>query len=211
MKYSQFRSASVRSDGSANNRVHFFSHFFSTECAYLFFRLGLTPNAVTFLFLILGCLSAFSFHAGFPIIAYALWRLHIIVDMADGTVARATGVYSKSADGFDKSNHIVINMSVIFATGIVFNNYFVLLLLTISFLLSYNFSRNYFAKKTQTANFSLVKNVVKSSIGLEGYILVSVVISIVNTQELQIYFALTYSFFFFIIYLMKLRSFVYDQ
>ena len=62
-------------------------------------------------FLSCGWCSAILLALGNPLLSYLMWRIHIIVDMADGTIARATKTFSKSADGFDRSNHIVINTS----------------------------------------------------------------------------------------------------
>ena len=52
-----------------------------------------------------------------PILAYVFWRLHIILDMADGAPARATGNFSPLATGFDRCNHIVVNTTVISAVA----------------------------------------------------------------------------------------------
>ncbi|HUG45799.1 MAG TPA: CDP-alcohol phosphatidyltransferase family protein, partial [Sphingomicrobium sp.] len=169
--YANFCQKSAREDVSANDTAHFFSRHFAQPVAYVCYKAGLTPNAVTFLFLIVGIGSAVSLHLGLPILCYVLWRLHIILDMADGSLARAKERFSKSAMGFDRSNHIIINTTILMASLNHGGNLYVTNALLIAFYLYYFFSRNYHTGKQHTQQFSLVSVLVKNLAGLEGYIL----------------------------------------
>lgn len=90
--------------------------------AYLFVlvfkKLGFTPNAVTILSLIVGCLSAVFFYHGsfyfegttgleYNLIGVALLYLAIILDCADGQLARLTKQYSLIGRFLDGSGEMV--------------------------------------------------------------------------------------------------------
>ena len=205
MNYEDFQLGSARVDSAANDNGHYFSHHFASSFAFFFYKLGVSPNFVTWCFFALGCTSAILLWHNYPILAFLAWRLHIIVDMADGTLARATKTFSKSADGFDRSCHIVINTSVLFACTQLIHNDLVLLAILISFYLSYFFSRNYYLGKAKTHEFSLGKNILKDFLGFEGYIFFSCVILYYGATEMQIFLGLLYCGLFFSIYLVKLR------
>ena len=99
----------------------FLSHF-SERVAFMFWRVGASPNFVTWVFLFVGCSCAAFVWTGHPVLAFLMWRFHIILDMADGTLARATQQFSRAADGFDRSNHIIINTAVLIASTQAFEN-----------------------------------------------------------------------------------------
>ena len=115
MNFSSFKAASIRKDAPANDKAHFFSRYFSVQTAYLCYRLGMSPNHVTALFLIVGIAAGAAFYFNMALLGYALWRLHLILDMADGNLARAREQFSPNAVGYDRSNHIVINTTVLLA------------------------------------------------------------------------------------------------
>lgn len=193
---------------SANDAAHFFSTRFAQQTAYLCYRAGLTPNAVTFLFLLVGLGSAVSLHLGLPILCYVLWRLHIILDMADGSLARATQRFSKAAMGFDRSNHIIINTTVLMASLNHGGNFLVTNALIVAFYLTYFFSRNYYSGKQQTQRFPLFAVIAKNAIGLEGYILVQCLLVGFGAFEFVVWADLAYAVFFALLFSIKLLRFV---
>ena len=78
----------------------------------IFINLKLTADQVTIIFFVLGTLGAMSllyntFASIF--ISYLLYRLHIIVDMADGDVARHNNKFSIRGVYWDSMAHSVIN------------------------------------------------------------------------------------------------------
>lgn len=204
MNYNDFVLASSRDDKLANDRTHFFSSLVSNQVAFLLFKFGLTPNMATFLFLVVGICSGLSLIYENYILSYLLWRLHIIVDMADGIMARAMSKFSKSAMGFDRSNHIIINLLfLIGAAGNVTDA--VQYALICPFLLSYLFSRNYFEKKQKTFDFSYKKIIIKNIVGLEGFVFFCTIGRLAfNVPNTEI-FILTYGLFFMILFLLKLH------
>ena len=74
-----------------------------------------------------------------PILAYAMWRLHIIIDMADGNLARAKQIFSDYAVGFDRSNHIIINTTILLTPLYLSGNLLLANCLIIAFYLYYFF------------------------------------------------------------------------
>ena len=205
MDFKEFASRSTRTDVVANDNVHYFSSKFATGAAFMLYRFGFTPNGATWLFLICGWCSAILLATGNPLLSYLMWRIHIIVDMADGTIARATKTFSKSADGFDRSNHIVINTSWIVFSAYPFVNMYELTFLLICFYLYYFFSRNYFLGKAQSVRMSRTKNIVKDFLTFEGYILCSVAVSYFSVQDFQLILVRVYTFLFLLIFFVKLR------
>lgn len=207
MNYKEFVLSSTREDKLANDKTHFFSSLLSNQLAFLLFKIGFTPNSVTFLFLLLGISSGiFLIYEKF-IFSYLFWRLHIIIDMADGIIARATSKFSRSAMGFDRSNHIIINLLFLFAVSSNVDN-FVQYFLICSFLLSYLFSRNYFEVKQKTIHFSNVKIFLKNVVGLEGLVFFSTIGNFMFDISNMFFFVLVYGLFFIITFLLKLYFFI---
>lgn len=217
MKYKEFQDRSRRPDATQNDMGHFFSSQISTPTAFILHKMGMFPNLITWLFLACGVLSALALSGGNFLASYLLWRLHIVLDMADGTVARATEKFSRSATGFDRSNHIVINILMIF-TGHQFladgGGSYSLAALMIAFFLSYFFSRNYLAEKSYTKNLPISGVIIRNLMGLEGYVLAICVLgfsfeqSLLDRDSWVVVVPWLYASFFFLIYLVKLASFL---
>lgn len=113
LSFLEFKRNSKRKDSSINNKLHFFSSNFSVRLAYFLYSLGFTPDFTTLIFGLCGVLSAISFFNDFKIAGYFFWRLHILLDMADGNIARATNKFNLDAKLTDKFTHIVVNILVI--------------------------------------------------------------------------------------------------
>ncbi len=207
MNYSEFKNISKRKDDIANDNAHFFGKYFATQFAFAGYKCGLSPNATTFLFLLCGLFSALLLYTEQPIYAYLAWRLHIILDMADGIIARATKVFSKSAQGFDRSNHIIINTAIIFSALHMLENVFVIAFLIIAFYLNYFFSRNFYTEKQQTQRFSVSINIIKNIIGFEGFISIICFLIFFQLDQFIQYTALIYSCNFLLLFLLKLYRF----
>ena len=113
LTFIDFKRNCLRKDSSINNKLHFFSSHFSVKLAYILYSLGFTPDFTTLIFGLCGVLSAISFFNDFKIAGYFFWRLHILLDMADGNIARATNKFNLDAKLTDKFTHIVVNILVI--------------------------------------------------------------------------------------------------
>ena len=208
MNLEEFEKNSLRADKAGNDNSHFFSTHFSVKVAYIFYKAKVSPNGVTFLFLLVGVGVSIALYQQYGLLAYLLWRCHIILDMADGSLARATKVFSKSAIGFDRSNHIVINTLLLFSSSQHIESFLLTGCLIISFYLYYFFSRNYLAEKQSSSNFPMSINLIKNIVGLEGYVLATCLISMLRYPEVQYELILFYTISFFILYLIKLKKFI---
>lgn len=207
MNYQDFQKKAARNDQHENDNAHFFSRHFCIPVGYVLDRLGLTPNHITWLFLLVGFGSAAALYLQLPLMCYLLWRLHIILDMADGSVARAKQNFSRSAIGFDRSNHIIINTSLILASLHQSQSMLAVNFIMCSFYLAYFFSRNYYQEKQRTRRFSRTQTMLKNAIGLEGYLTVSCILMWADLPQYQVTTAISYGIFFAILFLLKLRAF----
>ena len=205
MKYKEFKQASNRVDSPANNLTHYFSHYFAVPVAFLCHRFGLTPNQVTGLFLGVGCLSGVALYFQQGILAYILWRLHLILDMADGSLARATRTFSANAVGFDRSNHIVINTTVLLGTVATTGNIILANILMASFFLHYFFNRNYVKDKVSTQYLSLPISFIRHLLGIEGFIAIGAVLLSFGMLDYIHLLALSYSITFALLFFVKLH------
>lgn len=112
MKLQEFEKKTHRGNKLINDKLHFFSSKSSVIISFILFKLNFSANQVTFLFGLAGILSANLFlHKQF-IIGYLLWRLHIIIDMADGNIARASKKFNIFAPSIDKITHVLVNTFV---------------------------------------------------------------------------------------------------
>ena len=209
MIYNEFKSAASRADSQSNDNVHFLSRHLATPVAFLCYRLGLTPNQITSLFCIVGFFCGVLFYLKMPLVAYLFWRFHIVLDMADGSVARATKTFSKNAKGFDRSNHIIINTTVLMSLLSGVESFIVANALIITFYLYYFFSRNYEINTDSVQYFSVSKNLVKNIFSLEGYILSMAITIWFEANFLTIPIALFYSLTFIGLFFFKLRYRIY--
>ena len=186
LTYENFKYFAARADESSNRRIHFFTSLYARYLAFVLYRLGLTPNLATWLFGFIGILSALSFYNGYFIIGYLFWRLHIAIDMADGDIARATKNFSVNADGFDRSQHVIINISIVFALcwhAETEYKFLITNVLSILLVLNMQFTRNFstVAEKTLT-ELSLRNLVIKNLLGFEALLFLSCLLATFYTQ-----------------------------
>ena len=113
LTFVDFKRNCLRKDSSINNKLHFFSSHFSIRLSYILYNLGFTPDFTTLIFGLFGVLSAIFFFNDLKILGYIFWRLHILLDMADGNIARATNKFNPDAKLTDKFTHIMVNILVI--------------------------------------------------------------------------------------------------
>ena len=89
----------------------YFSSKFSIYFTYIFVNLKISPNQVTFIFFLFGFLGAILlyFNTAFSIIlSFIFYRLHVIIDLCDGEVARFTKLYSLNGTYYDYMIHSVL-------------------------------------------------------------------------------------------------------
>ena len=107
LSYKEFVNANKRDDQRNNDITHFFSRHFVNIFAFPLYRIGLSPNQVAYIYI--HWLSRWdTFFYNFLMSSYVLWRIHIIIDMADGSVARVTRQFSSLGNTLDKIGHHLI-------------------------------------------------------------------------------------------------------
>jgi len=193
-----------RNNNDSNKRLHFFASHFSIYFSWLFLNLRLSANAVTGIFFITGLCGAVLFSYSDPvfvIIAYSLWRLHIIFDICDGEVARFTQKFSINGAYWDYMIHSVLYpltyASICFALYKKFNNDTFLILaafgsIIVSQMLSVK--NNYYRamlfngdqidiNQSASQSSALKAYVINISVGLfnfEGFLLAYLVLSLIG-------------------------------
>jgi len=189
--YSEFKVLNVRTDQQGNDTTHFFSRHCVNPVAYFFYLLGFSPNQVTVVFVLCGLIgSGFAFNGSF-VVAYLLWRLHIIIDMADGSVARVTGLMSDYGDVLDKVGHHMIYplywMGILYSTGAIFNEPFLALMYYA--VASSQWTTKHLVKdktlRPQAKN--LTKRVIANIMGIEGFIAGALIYTAFNPVQLSHY------------------------
>lgn len=208
MDYIEFIKKSKRSDSVLNNKLHFLSSKLSNITAFILYKFGFSANMATLLFGIVGIVSGISFYFEYYLIGYILFRIHIIIDMADGTIARANKQFSDYADGFDKVNHIIVNVSIILALA-KSSSYETIMLLLPIFLVYYLFTKLFkkYPKGVHTSSNSLIKVIIKNLFSFEGYI-IAMCLNLsfsMGQQDLINYF---YTVLFLILIIMKSKYMV---
>ena len=125
----EVREKGKRKNDKMNRRLHFFASNFSILFSWVFVNLKISANGVTAIFFITGLLSSILFSTGgimMSIVAYSLWRLHIIFDICDGEVARFTQKFSINGAYWDYMIHSILYpatyISILFSLYIKFSD-----------------------------------------------------------------------------------------
>ena len=161
-----------RKNSEANNKLHWFSSKFSIYFSYIFIKLRFTADQVTIIFFLIGLFGVFSYgfnSLSLSILGYMLFRLHIIIDMSDGDVARFNQSFSIRGAYWDAVIHAILNplyyIFICFSFYLQFdNNLFIVIgaLLGLSSSVLMSVKNNYF-KAMLSNGMSLTKNVVLDS------------------------------------------------
>jgi phosphatidylglycerophosphate synthase len=104
----EIKTRSRRENMEEHARLYYFSVRTAIYLTYVFVNLGLSANFVTGVFFLVGLASAMCILSGGPLqllVAYVLWRLHALLDIADGEVARFTQRFSKNGAYWDYLTH----------------------------------------------------------------------------------------------------------
>ena len=217
-----------RHNDESNKKLYFFASFFSIYLSWIFINLRISPNVVTGIFFLTGLGSAASFLYSsdlmFIMIGYSLWRLHIIIDLCDGEVARFEKKFSFNGAYWDYMIHSVLNPltygSICFATYRKFDDdIFLILALFGSIIVSQTLSvkNNYYRamlfndeklqKTSNTTKASPLKNRLMNFfinlLSFEGFLLTYIILSILSVNKefyLIALFLYTVIFLFFVLF-----------
>ena len=186
-----FKARCQRKDYLVNNANHWFSSNFSVYFSYFFFRIKLSADQVTIVFFLVGLFGSFFYSFNsiiFSILGYLLFRLHIIIDMSDGDIARFNQSFSIRGAYWDAVIHSIVNpcyyVLISFSFYLQFNNDLFLILggftgMSSSVLMAVK--NNYYKAmllNNEPYKNKHVKNLSKTSLKFKLFFLVSEVLSI---------------------------------
>jgi len=212
----KIRKDSSRENFIDNKKLHFFSSIFSPIFTYFFVNLGFSANFVTLMFIVIGIIGGtmlFVLPIQYFWISYLLWRLHIILDMSDGEVARYTKKYNDNAIYWDFMGHSII-YPLYFAGIFIMAYYEMNLSLEIGIIgiivasLLRAVTRNFQAmlykankkSKTKQVSKNRKKNILFYVLSFEGFLFSILIISIFNSLKNLLPFVIYfYIFVFFLI------------
>ena len=203
---------SKRHNNLANNKLHWFSSKFSIYLSYFLIRIGVSADQATILFFLIGLAGSLLYISVLPFLTflgYILWRLHVLVDMCDGDVARFNKSFSIRGAYWDAVIHSVLNplyyILICFSFYLQFdNNLFIIVgaFLGLSSSLLLGVKNNYFKamlynginlnKKGSASDFkknTTLENikfkliyVLSEILSIEGFVFLTVFVRIMNLE-----------------------------
>ena len=223
---------SARNNAESNNRLHFFSSKLSIYFSWVFINMGMTANQVTALFFSVGLVGSFmflSFELTYILIGYVAWRLHVLIDICDGDVARFNKQSSINGSYWDYMIHSLLYPmyfgTISYALFVKFNSIEFLVVglfgsIIVSQLLSVK--NNYYramlfsgmkldlslGKNKQTGKKFLVKSAIQSVLSFEGFLITYLAASMCGAgSDIFIALLVFYTFIFLLIVVVKFYLF----
>lgn len=201
-----------RKNNLANNKLHWFSSKLSIYLSYFLIRIGVSADQATILFFLTGLTGSLLYISVSPLITflgYILWRLHVLIDMSDGDIARFNSSFSIRGAYWDAVIHSVLNplyyIFICFSFYLQFdNNLFIIIgsLIGLSSSVLMAVKNNYFKamlyngidlnKKGSTSDLkinSVIGNiklkliyVLSEVLSIEGFVFLTVFVRIINLE-----------------------------
>ena len=203
--FSEFKKGNIRKDQNANEITHFFSKYFVNAFGFMFYKIGLTPNQVTVIFMVTGIIGGLASFSEQIYLAYLLWRIHIIIDMADGAVARVTGLFSSYGDILDKVAHHIIYpiywVGFLYAMNAIYDEPLLSLLFFAVSTSQWTSKHLLKSKDDRPQAKSLFKRLIANAMGIEGFLLFSLLnfyFVLVPIDYFLIYFIFSNAVFLFL-------------
>jgi len=113
-KFKDIKEKIKKDRNPSHDIVFYFGTKFSIPLSWIFINLGLSPNAITLIFFLTGFLGALIMILPVmysPItffVSYFLWRLHMVIDLCDGEVARFMQKFSINGAYWDFMIHSLL-------------------------------------------------------------------------------------------------------
>lgn len=213
--FSQFREKCKRKNSVENNRLHWFSSLFSVYFSFLFHKLKMSADQVTITFFIAGLIGAFLYvpdSITYTIIGYVFFRLHIIIDMSDGDIARYNQTFSIRGAYWDSMIHAVLNplyfISIGYSFYLQFGDVLFILLgavggltLSLTMAVKNNFYKALYNNgslqpKSPGANKKVLKSgfkdrlmfIISELLSIEGLVAFTIVLRVLHLQNLTLAF-----------------------
>ena len=198
LSYKEFVTANKRDDQRNNDITHFFSRHFVNIFAFPLYRIGLSPNQVTLIFIFTGLVGGILSFYNFLMSAYVLWRIHIIIDMADGSVARVTKQFSSLGNTLDKIGHHLIYpiywIGFLYASDLLYQHPLFSIIFFAIASSQWTIKHLFEAKKDRPQATSIIKRIIANIFGIEGFfllIIIQVYFNVFDSLYLIIFMTLT--------------------
>lgn len=194
-----------------NNILHFFLYYVSSPIVYISFILGLTPNFLTFASILVTLSAIFFLYLDYNLIFQILFFFSLMLDYADGPLARKTRNVSKGLN-FDHISDLFKISFITASTALIFKDFmlviigciFIFLLLFNEFLIKSNaksqfqpqkaipFITMYFSKKIPNVYVKIMQNIYNMAFTFDGHSLLLLLFipkSILSSQLILSYFS----------------------
>ena len=228
----EVKKRSLRDNDQNNRKVMFLATRLSIYFSWLFVNLGITANQVTIIFFLVGLLGSiliFKLSLLYIFFGYILYRLHIILDVSDGEVARFTQKFSINGAYWDYMIHAILYPLYFFgmttAVYYEYDNVIFLFIGTVAVLvtsLMLATKNNYFRAKffnndsysdwkklnTKVSNkkFTLF-NLISLMVSFEGLFILYIGCFFIKSEFLYYILFITYILFFTLISIVKFYKF----
>lgn len=231
--FDKFKKLTKRKNNSSFVKTWYFSSLFSKHVSYILFKMGFSANSATILFFFVGLIGSLLvlFNNSWAIlISYAFFRLHLLIDLSDGDLARYYKTYSIKGAYMDFMIHsLIYPLYIIFYSIIVYINFenifflysgiFLSLLMSLILSSKNNYFRALFQNGIHKDDFiskfkirldlnskfkNYLINIITDIISIEGFIFFNVLIYFF---QMEIIYTSIYSFYmlsFLIILFVKL-------
>ncbi len=110
-----------RTNHEDNLRTMFFSSRVSVYITFVLTKTGITADSITCVFAVLGIISAAANYLPFfwaPFLGFVLYRIHVILDVVDGEMARFRGTCSRRGAYLDYITHYLVYAAMAFGCSI---------------------------------------------------------------------------------------------
>ena len=213
MDFKDFKELTKRDNQKSFQATWYFASLFSKYVSFVLFKLNFSANAATILFFFIGLLGLPLIICNDPLtisLSYLFFRLHIIVDLSDGDLARLNKSYSFKGKFLDYVNHVIIYPSYIICITIItfwnlndlsFIYYGIILsfLMSLKLSLKHIYSRAIFESNITIEEFKSEKKVLNSS--SYKLFLSNLIVDLVSIEG--------FFFFYILFYLIGLDSIYY--
>jgi phosphatidylglycerophosphate synthase len=118
---SEVRRRCRRHNHEDNKKTMFFSSRVSVYITYLVARTSITADQVTYMFMVAGILAAGAMYMPLswaPLLSFLLYRIHVVLDVVDGEVARFRGTSSSRGAYLDFMTHYFVYAVMAFGCGV---------------------------------------------------------------------------------------------
>ena len=240
INYQEFKNKTKRDNQVNFEKTWYFASKFSKPISYLLFRIGLNANQATVLFFLVGLVAAFLILLNdiqFLILSYILYKLHIIIDLSDGDLARYYQKYTFKGAYMDYMIHsvlyplFIINISIISYINFddvkfLYFGFVLSLLMSLKLAVKNTFFRTLFQKNvTQNMFDQRIKqlglasndyisfiniNLLIDLISFEGFFFFYLFLYVLNIKTYLLVFFVVYSFLF-LLFLFKKFNLHYNE